>query len=493
MRRAIAKWPVIALALMTLWLKLANLGYSDYQGDELKALPVSSERLLDFLLQQRKGPTEFIVAYLVKLIDPVYANQFLARLPYALAGILAVFFFYKLVRLHYGEQIALLAALFFSVNGLFVGLTRIVQYQSFVLLFACVSLYAFSLANMDARWKTWGIYTGLFFWALALFAHYDAIFIAPFAIYLLYRWYACSTNISPSSRLKRLILPASGLGLLLAAFYLPLFASTSAETQSYWLNRLTGEGEGSLIHSSIVTFNLYNPLQSIYLYTGLILLSLRWVKITLPIWAWFVFTWIILEVIVNDPGTHIYAYLLPATILAAFGLRTASDMLTKILGKPLSPLASWVFAVCLFGFLFAISHFIFIDHTPEYPWEARRILFWKVERPANEYKLWVFGFPYYRHWDEIGKFVASSQSNGYYSTNEKLAIASRYLPGEYNEDKAGVYVHIFNSQSFTDTFSGNTELRDWIKHHPPDKIFTNGSKTAAEVYILPAGSAGLPP
>jgi 4-amino-4-deoxy-L-arabinose transferase-like glycosyltransferase len=489
MKRAIAKWPVFALALITLWLKLANLGYSDYQGDELKALPASSEGLLDFLLQQRKGPTEFIVAYLVKLIDPTYANQFLARLPYALAGILAVYFFYKLVRLHYGEQVALLAALFFSINGLFIGLTRIVQYQSFVLLFCCLALYAFSLAIQEARWKTWGIYTGLFFWALALFTHYDGIFIAPFAIYLLYRWYACRTDLSPASRLKHLILPAAVLGLLLAAFYLPLFASTSAQTQSYWLKRLSGGGVDPLIHSSIATFNLYNPLQTIFLYAGLILLSLKWFKITLPVWAWLVFPWMILEVIVHDPGTHIYAYLLPGTILAAFGLRTAAEAVTKILGKPLGPRTNLVSAVCLFGFLFAVSHFIFVDHTPEYPWETRRILFWKVERPASEYMLWVFGFPYYRHWEEIGKFVASSQVNGYYWTNEKLTIASRYVPGESDEVKAGVYIHVFNPQSFIDTLPGNAKLRDWIKHHPPDKVFMNGSKTVAEVYILPAGSA----
>jgi hypothetical protein len=144
--------------------------------------------------------------------------------------------------------------------------------------------------------------------------------------------------------------------------------------------------------------------------------------------------------------------------------------------------------VGLFAFLFAISHFVFIDHTSEYPWEAKRILSAKVERPANEYKLWVFGFPYYRHWEEIGKFVTSTQYGGFYLTNEKQTIAERFVPGRYNPDKAGVYIHIHHPQSLTDTLNGNEKVVYWTGHHSPARIFTNGPRVVAEVYFMPAGS-----
>jgi len=88
--------PVIFLAFVTLWLRLVNLGYSNYQGDEIKALslPTPGQNLVDFIFQQRKGPTQFIITYLIKLVNPTFTNEFLARLPFALAGILAVFFFF---------------------------------------------------------------------------------------------------------------------------------------------------------------------------------------------------------------------------------------------------------------------------------------------------------------------------------------------------------------------------------------------------------------
>ena len=41
-----------------------------------------------------------------------------------------------------------------------------------------------------------------------------------------------------------------------------------------------------------------------------------------------------LEVVLHDPGTHIYTYLLPGTILAAFGLRTVEEAVAKLFRRP---------------------------------------------------------------------------------------------------------------------------------------------------------------
>lgn len=87
--------PLIYLIFVTLWLRLSNLGYSNYQGDEIKALylPQLGENLLDFLLRQRKGPIQFLVTYGMRIFNPSYDNELLMRLPFALAGILAIYFF----------------------------------------------------------------------------------------------------------------------------------------------------------------------------------------------------------------------------------------------------------------------------------------------------------------------------------------------------------------------------------------------------------------
>ena len=112
-------------------LRLFNLGYSDYQGDEIKALylPEDGQNFFSYLMDQRKGPVQFIVTYLLKFLNPDYTNQLVIRLPFALAGILSVFFLYKLVQIHFRKRAALISALLLGSNGFFVAFSRIVQYQ----------------------------------------------------------------------------------------------------------------------------------------------------------------------------------------------------------------------------------------------------------------------------------------------------------------------------------------------------------------------------
>ena len=55
------------LTAVTIWLRLVNLGYSDYQGDEIKALflPTVGQGLMKFIFAQRKGPIQFFITYLI--------------------------------------------------------------------------------------------------------------------------------------------------------------------------------------------------------------------------------------------------------------------------------------------------------------------------------------------------------------------------------------------------------------------------------------------
>ena len=78
--------PTIFLALATLWLRLRHLGYSDYQGDEIKALfrIAEGQSVSEFLLTQRKGPVQFIVTYLLQIFDPSYESRLFIRLPFAI-------------------------------------------------------------------------------------------------------------------------------------------------------------------------------------------------------------------------------------------------------------------------------------------------------------------------------------------------------------------------------------------------------------------------
>ena len=480
--------PIIFLVFITLWLRLINLGYSDYQGDEIKALylPDTGQSLTDYLFLQRKGPTQFITSYLIYLFHPTYTNQFLTRLPFALVGILAIFFFYQFVKLQYGRRIAIYASLFLTINGLFIGLMRIVQYQPFVILFSVLALYAFSLALKFERWKITGIYLGIFSWALALLTHYDGIFIAPFVAYLLYRWNSKFTDIPNRTKFKHLILSGLGGALLLASFYVPFILSVSESTLEYWTNRTSGVFLWTT-PSSIFTFRLYNPLFVIYIYAFLGLFSLVKIKQTYPLVLWFLFPWIILEVFIVDPGTHIYTYIMPASIIVAFGVLVIEELIIKILGDRYGNILSAAALTVVFVLLFSLAHFIFVDHTPEYPWEDRRLLFWTIKKPSIEYRIWAFGFPYYRHWEAIGDLVTSTENNGYYSTNENKSIASHYAPYIFNIRNSGYYIHIYNPQSFRDKLADD-KIRYWRKRYQPVKVFENQGGVVAEIYYMPEGN-----
>jgi hypothetical protein len=481
--------PILFLIFVTLWLRLVNLGYSDYQGDEIRAMwrPASGQGGLDYLFAQTKGPAEYLVSYLVKRIDPDYSNELLLRLPFSLAGILGITFFYRLVELHYGRKIALYSTLLLSINGIFVGLMRIAQYQPFVILFSILTLYFFSLAIQQERWNSSGIYLGVLAWTAALFSHYDGLFIAPFAIYLLYLWYRKNTGVPVEARIKTLSIPAIAGALLLAAYFVPFFLSASANTTEYWLERFSGEDDIALLRSSMFTFKLYNPILALYLYAPLGALSLvKWKK-ALPVIAWFAIPWVIMEAVLGDPGTHIYTYLMPAVILVAFGMQAVEEGLKAVLGSRWGILANAVWLALAFAALASISHLIFVDHTPEYPFEKRGIWLWTIGGQDKTYRQWVFGFPYYRRWEEIRDFVTSSPGNGYYATNEKTSLSGFYIPYNSDLDRAGVYIYVHNPQSFR-VRDMRAKVRYWREHYPPVKVFESNGRVIAEVYDLPPGT-----
>jgi 4-amino-4-deoxy-L-arabinose transferase-like glycosyltransferase len=480
--------PVIFLVFVTLWLRLVNLGYSDYQGDEIKALSLLApgQNLIDFLLQQRKGPTQFIITYLVKLVNPTFTNEFITRLPFALAGILAVFLFYRMVNLNFGRRIALYSSLFLTVNGLFVGLNRIVQYQPFVILFSIVSLYIISLAIKRRKWRIGGLYIGMLFWGAAVLSHYDGFFIAPFVVYLLFCWYTSYVDLPVRTRLKHIFLSSGILILIIAIFYVPFIFSISEGTRTYWILRLQEPVDTHKISSSLVTFQIYNPLIVIYLYVAFGIFSLLKIKENFPVILWFIFPLIVMEGVIYDPGTHIYTYFIPATIIIAFGVAVVEDMLEKVSGDLYGRVLSKTGLAILFIFLFTLSHFVFVDHTPEYPWEERKYLIWTLEKPDEKYKLWLFGFPYYRHLEEIGEYVTSTENNGFYATNEHKSIIEHYVPYKFNVNQSGYYIHIYNPQSFRNKLIKD-KIRYWQKNYPPVKVFENYGNIVAELYLMPEG------
>ncbi len=515
--------PVITLLIPTIILRLRYLGYSNYQGDEIKALflPKPGESIADFLLSQRKGPVQFFITFCLKLISPGYTNEWLIRLPFALAGILAIYFFFKLLKLHFGTKLAFYASLLLSLNGFLIAFSRIAQYQSFVICFMILALYVFSLAVMDPKWQIRGIYWGFVFWAISILSHYDGVFIAPFVGYLFLIWLRHNS-------LKKLVLPVIIFVTLLAVFYIPFVFAITDGTLDYWQNRISG-GAGK-ISSSAYLFRVYHPIYTLHIYTILAVLgsisafanfikSLAFtaaafkfigvVKSRLPeflahfvpqvklfkdqqllyiaVGLWVGIPFVFMEFLVNIPGTHIYTYLIPLSIILALGLVVLEKLGRKLILFRFGRIVSTVGVITLFTFLFLQSYAVFVDHTKEYPWENEPFLVWEFHKPTPIFHLSMFGFPYYRNWEGISAFIASQEGATHYSTNERTSISRYFIPLAKDTDQAGYFIYINNPQSFTDEILQDKVIY-WSHKNNPVYTYSKNGEDMVRIYLMPQGS-----
>ncbi len=528
------KWALVVLFVVAGFLRLWNLGYSDYQGDEIKALYNPKEATsAKFFLEQRKGPMQFLVTAGLKTLTPDYRNRFLVRLPFALSGFGAVVVFYLVAKSLFYEKIAFYATIFFATNGFLIAFSRIVQYQSLVIFFGLLAIYL-TKKYVDTGKPRFLIYASVSL-ALSILSHYDGVFFIPMIFGLLLHK---NTNIV----LKHLVLPTLLFITLTGAFYIPFALNVAQSTTAYWAGRISGDVSNK-ISSSRYLFSVYQPIYVLHIYTilgimgfclsGLVALYKLFpqvlskflahvykmevfkgahspfsLSILLSLLAWFLLPFIALEAVISIPGTHIYTYLIPLFLLVGFAIFHMDLMVAKftlIAKKALftsSPLfvklghfikldfifnsVRPVFTVCvwlLFLFLSLQSYFVFVDHTYEYPWENKQFLIWTLPKPTPIFHLSMFGFPYYRHWDEIGDFIKSDKKALYYTTNERVSIARYHVDLEKDGEKAGYYIYIKNPQTFTNEIT-NKRVDVWIKTNPPVVQYSNSGRTVSGVYFI---------
>ncbi len=495
--------PLLSILLLSTFLRLYNLGYSDYQGDEIKALyyPDPGQNFFSFLMDQRKGPLQFFVTYLLKFINADYTNRFLIRLPFAIAGIVAVWAFYKLVQKLTNERVAFYASFFFATNGFLIAFSRIVQYQSLAIVFMILSLYMFVLAWKEDKFKISGIYLGFIFWAISLLSHYDGVFIAPLALYVLFKWWK-----ENKSLLKHLIISLAISGAMLLAFYVPFVLTLSQATKDYWMGRVTGSANTKL-SSSKYLFVVYQPIYVVHIYTALLalgafFLSLQFIRFkklepfkfssgfrntVIAVVAWMALPAIFMEKLISIPGTHIYTYIIPLMVIMGLGVLFIEKVIFKVLPKLPAYIIFMLGIFAIFMFVSAQAYAIFDDHSQEYPWTQEKFLIWNFPEPTPVYNLSLFGFPYYRNWDGIKSFVASHPEVTAYTTNEREAITRYFIPLQKDGTLAGFYVYINNPQSHTDIISSDKAFY-WASKYDPVYTFSRDGVAMVRIYQMKTGT-----
>jgi hypothetical protein len=314
------------------------------------------------------------------------------------------------------------------------------------------------------------------------------------------------------SKLKHLLGAIGIAALPVLAFYIPFSFYIDAETRLYWIARLSEQASEKL-SSSILLFQIYQPVYVLTVYMSLFALGLvffiglvikrdqenvqNWVPVDISVrqfiknvlaaLVWFLVVFLLMEVAIYNPGTHIYTYLLPAFVFLGLGIFAIEQLVKRI---------QWikglhqVFLIGLSGlflFIFLQSYQIFVDGSQEYPWENERFLFWTLKKPpsaiTDRYTLSMFGFPYYRDWESIGQYIQENSDFNTVSANEPDEVINFFVRKKGRRFSLyRYYISINNPRSFIPIL--NERIAVLLNDQEPVFRVVKNNEVLAEIYRL---------
>lgn len=285
-------WLVAGLIIICvggILLRFPNLGYAEYHGDEARAALRAAAVIQgyeDVLLIHKKGPTEILLPTAIYTLSN-HLTETTSRLPFTLAGFTALFAIWLLGWRLFGPLAGFIAAFLLMFDGYYIGFSRIVQYQSVVILMtACVVLILHRLSERPVALTRYLTLAALLL-ATGLFSHYEAALAIVPATYffgvMLYRYPEKRRQVITAT----LIAGAIGV-MMLALFYVPFLRHPQfTATYTYLTERRIGFDPGELdvaatfpynnltdffLRSTVYNTTYYEILRSVVLMGALLLL-----------------------------------------------------------------------------------------------------------------------------------------------------------------------------------------------------------------------------
>lgn len=199
---------------------------------------------------------------------------------------------------------------------------------------------------------------------------------------------------------------------------------------------------------------------------------------------WFLFAFNVYFFFIKDPRTHVYISMIPAFILAGFGIKVIWDLLKSKVYK------TFVLILVTFGLfiLLAFNLQVFVDKSPEYPWFQKQVFGQNLYVTPKEYHNkveGVFGFNSSRHWRDIRNLYDRGCLVGRYNSNEKNSITNFYIGQNQKADL--VRGLVVNSPTLIVIEGPHSWMyRDPSKQPDPDylllKSYENEGITVAKVW-----------
>jgi len=493
---------ILSLFFLIFWsfvIRFAQLGYSSFYGDETKVLYINKTiTASQFLLDQRKGPVQYIVAWIVESITNGYSELFL-RIPFSVAGFLSVLVFYLLVHCIFLSlqskdnlkltlqssqpsqntlipntalkinllkitkeflkkvtsnnkinQISLVATLLFSFSAFNVAFSRVVQYQTFLTLFGFLGLYFF----INKKYLISGLFYGL-----AFLTHYDAVFFTtPLLFFVLKEFFENSFKLSLTKFLNfflKLVLPAI---IIMSTFYVPYFINGYFENNSLnYLSRRVLGGSESQKNYSAFTIYFYN---NNYVLIGFLLLPILlfiknfskelgfesiYIKKMSKNYSFYtlgsyddllkmLFFWFIFTFLILQFFTTNPGTHIHNYLIPLYILSSVVVVAMFYFIKSKFLKTSYVLSILLM-----LINLIYINSKVFIPYFSGGYPFNvpEYQNVYDRYQLFVYGFPYNRNWNEIREYFLNidGRVSGIFS-NDNDVVATYYLK-EFNYTRPG--------------------------------------------------------
>ena len=485
---------LVALLLVAGGLRLPNLGYSEFQGDETRALLRTAEAIQgygDALLTHKKGPGEILLpASTYVLVN--HMDEATARLPFTLvnlAGLLAICYLgWRL----FGPLAGWTAAMILALDGYFIGFARIVQYQSIV--FCLVVLTVLALYRLTRLPRLLPNYLTLaaIFLGTALLAHYEGGLAVLPGLYLLYTLWRRGVGLS---RLAKALLPGLAVGAaMLAAFYVPFVLHPAFRvTYAYitvnrigvtWpYNNLVDFFERSTLYNTtyavvLMVLATVGGLAAVYrrawrgrwgwLATGVLVagvvvsfvrpawivaggqdhtwaffaaaLVVAWLLPRFPteerlVWLWFGAPMLFMLFFTLTPNTHVYGFIIGWALVVGravqLGWQWLADRTQRVPGVPVAQRVGVAVATALVLVFGNWAVWMFVAVGQE------TLRTWRENKPAGYWapydlptNMSIFGFPLKNGWKVVGALIADGVLDAPFDLHGKEPVADWYTRGQ---------------------------------------------------------------
>ena len=425
------RWDLVIVLAIALLVRLPNLSYSEFQGDEAVIMQRAADALLGDdheLFLHQKGPVEILVPMSIWALSST-VTEWQARLPFVLAGLLAVISVMALGSSWFGRRAGIAAGLLVAINGFMVAFSRIVQYQNFVVAMGSLSLLWLTEYRLVRR--PMAVVLSAIFLAFGLLSHYDTVLVVPAAIVVVVvALFEARSDPRVVRSVLGALLVAAGVGtVVLALFYVPFVLNPMfSRTFSYLAGGRLGSG---LFHNSLTSVwrmsVFYNALYYVMGLGVLVLVAAITRRGRFAAWLYLGVPLIFYCFLVADPRTHVYTFYPGAAVLAGVVLAGVVSSASW---------SRWLKAVVggAFGLWYALCAgyigLAFVSHRVEYnrAWPESRQPLYPVPFADDALPPYGhFGFPYQAGWKAVEYLFDQGVVFGSYASNEEPEVTTWYV------------------------------------------------------------------